>query len=54
MVALFKLAGQTKGSALPMRMQIGAVFSGFIDGRIGRQRLFSSWELALEAVGLRE
>ena len=53
-VALFELTGQTKGSALPMRMQIGAVFSGFTDGRIGRQRLFSSWELALEAVGLRE
>jgi ketosteroid isomerase-like protein len=53
-VALFELTGQTKGSALPMRMQIGAVFSGFTDGRIGRQRLFSSWELALEAAGLRE
>jgi hypothetical protein len=34
-------------------MQIGAVF-GFRDGRIARQDLFSSWEVALEAAGLRE
>jgi ketosteroid isomerase-like protein len=40
-VALVELTGQTKGSALPMRMEIGAVFSGFRDGRIARQRLFS-------------
>jgi ketosteroid isomerase-like protein len=53
-VALFELTGQTKGSALPMRMQVGAVFSDFRDGRVARQRLFSSWRLALEAVGLRE
>jgi hypothetical protein len=35
-------------------MQIGAVFSGFRDGRIARQDLFSSWEAALEAAGLSE
>ena len=52
MVALYELIGQTKGSAIPMRMQIGAVFSGFGDGRITEQRLFSSWEAALEAAGL--
>ena len=44
---LVELTGQTKGSAVPMRMQIGKVFSGFTDGRIARQRLFSSWEAAL-------
>jgi hypothetical protein len=53
-VALYELIGQTKGSAIPMRMQIGAVFSGFRDGRVAQQRLFSSWEAALEAAGLRE
>jgi ketosteroid isomerase-like protein len=53
-VALVALTGQTKGSALPMRMEIGAVFSGFRDGRIAQQRLFSSWETALEAAGLSE
>ena len=51
-VALHELTGQTKGSAIPMKMQIGAVFSGFRDERIARQDLFSSWEAALEAAGL--
>ena len=50
-IALYELVGETKGSAMPMRMQIGAV-SEFRDGRIDRQRLFSSWEGALEAAGL--
>ena len=53
-VALYELTGQTKGSAIPMRMQIGAVFSGFSGGRVAQQRLFSSWEAALEAAGLSE
>ena len=53
-VALFELTGQTKGSALPMRMKIGAVASEFRDGKIAQQRFFSSWELALEAAGLRQ
>src|SRR5215204_7638119 len=38
-VALFELTGQTKGSGIPMRMEIGAVFSGFRDGRVARHRL---------------
>jgi hypothetical protein len=38
---------------MPMRMQVGTV-SEFRDGRISRQRLFSSWEGALEAAGLLE
>jgi hypothetical protein len=36
-----------------MRMQIGAVCE-FRNGRIARQRLFSSWEGALEAAGSSE
>ena len=52
-IALYELVGETKGSAMPMRMQIGAV-SELRDGRIARQRLFSSWEGALEAAGLSE
>jgi ketosteroid isomerase-like protein len=52
-VSLHELTGRTKGSAVPMRMRIGAVFSEFRDGRIARQDLFSSWEGALEAAGLR-
>ena len=43
-----------KAPALPMRMQIGAVFSGFRDGRVAQQRLFSSWDGALAAAGLSE
>ncbi len=52
-IALYELTGRTKGSATPMRMQIGAV-SELRDGRVARQRLFSSWEGALEAAGLRD
>ena len=51
-VALIELTGQTKSSAIPMRMQIGTVSSGFTNGRVARQHLFSSWEVALEAAGL--
>ena len=54
MVALIELTGQTKSTAIPMRMQIGTVSSGFTDGRVARQHLFSSWEVALEAAGLEE
>ena len=50
-IALYELLGQTKGSATPMRMQIGAV-SELRDGQVAQQRLFSSWEDALEAAAL--
>ena len=53
-VGLLELGGQTKRAALPMRMEIGAVYSGITDGRVAGLRLFPSWELALEAAGLRE
>ena len=53
-VSLHELTGRTKGSGIPMTMQIGAVVSEFADGRIGAQRLFPSWESALEAAGLSE
>ena len=53
-VALYVLTGQSRDFAIPMRMQIGAVFSGFKDGRVSRQRLFSDWKAALEAAGLSE
>ncbi len=51
-VSLLELTGRTKGSAIPMTMQIGAVVSEFADGRIAVQRLFSSWESALRAADL--
>ncbi len=53
-VSLHALTGRTKDSGIPMMMQIGAVVTGFADGRIGAQRLFPSWESALEAAGLSE
>ena len=53
-VSLHELTGRTKGSGIPMTMRIGAVVSKFADGRIGAQRLFPSWESALEAAGLSE
>ena len=53
-VSLHSLTGRTKESGVPMAMQIGAVITGFADGRIGAQRLFPSWEAALEAAGLEE
>src|SRR5215217_623286 len=53
-VGLLELSGQTKRAALPMRMEIGAVYSGITDGRVAGLRLFSSWSGALEEATLRE
>jgi len=53
-VALLWLTGQTKRTAIPMRMEIGAAYSGLRDGRVARLRLFSSWPEALEAARQRE
>jgi ketosteroid isomerase-like protein len=53
-VGLLELSGQTKHAALPMRMEIGAVYSGITDGRVAGLRLFSSWSGALAAARLRE
>ena len=53
-VGLLELSGQTKHAALPMRMEVGAVYSGITDGRVAGLRLFSSWSGALAAAGLRE
>ena len=53
-VSLYELTGRTKGSGIPMTMQIGSVFSEFKDGRVARQDLFSSWEQAMEAARVRE
>jgi ketosteroid isomerase-like protein len=52
-LARLELTGQTKRAALPMTMEIGAVYSGLRDGRVAHLRLFSSWPGALEAGGLR-
>jgi ketosteroid isomerase-like protein len=48
-VGLLELSGKTKRADLPMRMEIGAVYSRITNGRVARLRLFSSWSGALEA-----
>ena len=53
-VSLHALTGRTKDSGIPMTMHIGAIVTGFTDGRIGSQRLFPNWESALGAAGLSE
>jgi len=53
-VALAELTGHIKGSQVPVRLPIGAVFSDFRDGAAGEVRFFIAWEQALEAAGLSE
>ena len=52
-VGLLEISGETKSAVLPMRMEVGAVYSEIADGRVAGLRLFSTWSAALEAVGLR-
>jgi ketosteroid isomerase-like protein len=51
---LGETVGQIKGSGVPIRQPLGAVYSDFRDGQIGEARNFLTWREALEAVGLRE
>lgn len=52
---LFHHSGKIKGTEVPIRQEIGAVYSDFRDdGRIGEARFFQCWTEALEAAGLRE
>ena len=53
-VALVDMTGRIKGSRASVNAQIGAVFSDFRDGLFGCSRYFSTWQEALEAVGLSE
>jgi ketosteroid isomerase-like protein len=46
--------GRIKGSAVPIRQPLGAVYSNFRDGQIGEGRNFLTWDEALEAAGLSE
>jgi hypothetical protein len=46
--------GRIKGSAVPIRQPLGAVYSHFRDGQIGEGRNFLTWDQAREAAGLRE
>ena len=46
--------GRIKGSGVPIRQPLGAVYSNFRDGQIGEGRNFLTWDEALEAAGLSE
>jgi len=51
---LGETVGRIKGSGVPIRQPLGAVYSDFRDGQIGEAHNFLTWREALEAVGLRE
>ncbi len=53
-LVLYEQVGRIKGSDRVVRQQVGAVFSDFRDGRIGKGRFFFTHEEALEAAGLSE
>ncbi len=53
-VMLGETVGRIKGSDVPIRQPLGAVYSDFRDGQIGEARNFLTWREALEAVGLSE
>ena len=46
--------GRIKGSSVPIRHPLGAVYSEFRDGRIGEARTFLTWREAREVGGLSE
>jgi ketosteroid isomerase-like protein len=49
-----EFVGEAPASGVPIRQEIGHVFSDFRDGMIGEDHTFLSWEAALKAVGLEE
>ena len=52
-VALLEMTGRIKGSGVPMRAPVAAVYE-LTDGLFVSTRYFSTWQAALEAVGLTE
>jgi ketosteroid isomerase-like protein len=53
-VTLAELTGQIKGTRTPIRQRFAVVASDFRDGRIGEVHYYTSWQDALDAVGLAE
>ena len=53
-LVLTEMTGRTKDSSVSVRQRVGLVVAGFSDGTITEVRSFSSWQEALEAVGLSE
>ena len=52
-VALLEMTGRIKGSGVPIREPIAAVYE-LTDGLFACTRYFSTWQAALEAAGLSE
>jgi len=53
-VVLSEMRGQIKNAGAPVSQSISLVVSDFHDGVFGEIRAFTSWQEALEAVGLAE
>jgi ketosteroid isomerase-like protein len=53
-VMLGETVGRIMGTGVPIRQPLGAVYSDFRDGQIGKARNFLTWREALEAAGLSE
>jgi hypothetical protein len=53
-VTLAELTGQIRGTRTPIRQRFAVVASDFRDGRVGEVRYYTTWQDALEAVGLAE
>ena len=53
-LSLGETAGRIKGSGVPIRQPIGAVYSDFRGGTVGEFRNFLSWRQALDEVALSE
>ena len=53
-VALTEMVGQIKGSGVPIRQPMGAVFSEIHENIAGEVHFFLTWLEALKAVGLEE
>jgi ketosteroid isomerase-like protein len=53
-VALYEQSGRIRDSGVPIRQQVGGVFSDFRGGKSHQAHFFESWKEALEAAGLRE
>jgi ketosteroid isomerase-like protein len=51
-LVLAETVGQATRSGIPVRQQAAHVLSDFLDGMIGEDRTFLSWEAGLKAVGL--
>jgi hypothetical protein len=48
------MIGQIKGSGVPIRQPMGAVFSEIRENTAGEVHFFLTWQEALKAVGLEE